>query len=192
VYWDIIQFEYLGDYKLKLTFETGETGEVDLSDYVNYCGVFSRFADLNYFRQVYLDSGVLTWPDDVDIAPETIYSMATGKPLPDWMESSFVDEGFLSDEINSIRKNIRSKYLSFFKLAEEINRFCIKINNSIEVHNKDIQEILSALLYLRILETFESIMILAERGLVTQVKMLLRCMIESVCLLSSVVKDYNF
>jgi hypothetical protein len=192
MYWDITKIEYLYGYRLKLIFKSGESGEVDLSKYASYGGVFTRFAGLDYFQQVSIDHGVLTWPGNVDIAPETIYSMATGKPLPEWMESFFVDEGFLSGEMNSIRKSIRSKYISFFELAEEINRFCIKVNKSIEIHDKDIQEILSASLYLRILETFESILILAERGLVTQVKMLLRCMIESVCLLSSVVKDYEF
>jgi hypothetical protein len=84
--WDIINLEYLGGYRLRLTFLSGEMGDVDLSKYVSYNGVFSRFADLDYFRQVDIDSGVLTWPNDVDIAPETIYSMATGKPLPEWME----------------------------------------------------------------------------------------------------------
>ena len=86
MYWDIIELEYLGEYRLRLTFKSRETGFVDLSEYATYGGVFSRFADLDYFRQVYIDSGVLTWPGDIDLAPETIYSMATGKPLPEWME----------------------------------------------------------------------------------------------------------
>jgi len=41
-------------------------------------GVFSRFADKNYFDAVALNRelGVLCWPDGVDIAPETIYESA--------------------------------------------------------------------------------------------------------------------
>jgi hypothetical protein len=31
--------------------------------------------------------GVLTWGDEVDIAPETLYAEATNSPLPDWMDS---------------------------------------------------------------------------------------------------------
>jgi len=89
--WDIINLEYLGGYRLQLTFLSGEMGDVDLSKYASYGGVFFRFANLDYFRQVYIDHGVLTWPEDVDIAPETIYSMATGKPLPDWMEAESDD-----------------------------------------------------------------------------------------------------
>jgi len=29
--------------------------------------------------------GVLTWGDEIDIAPEVLYSEATGSPLPRWM-----------------------------------------------------------------------------------------------------------
>ena len=88
MYYDIIELKYLEDYKLELTFETGEKGIVDLSDFPVMGGVFSRFADMDYFKQVFINKelGILCWPDNVDIAPETIYSMATGKPLPAWME----------------------------------------------------------------------------------------------------------
>jgi len=85
MYWDIIELTYIDGYKLKLTFKDGESGIVDLSVYSKRGGVFNSFYDLDYFRRVYVDSGVLCWPGGVDIAPETIYSMTTGKPLPDWM-----------------------------------------------------------------------------------------------------------
>jgi hypothetical protein len=31
--------------------------------------------------------GVLTWGDEIDIAPETLYSEVTNAPLPEWMNS---------------------------------------------------------------------------------------------------------
>ncbi|HHT9138957.1 MAG TPA: DUF2442 domain-containing protein [Candidatus Wunengus sp. YC60] len=51
-------------------------------------GGVNRFSDIDYFKQVYVNSeiGTLCWPDGVDIAPETLYSMATNKPLPNWMK----------------------------------------------------------------------------------------------------------
>lgn len=36
---------------------------------------------------VHEELGVVTWDDEVDIAPETAYSLATGAPLPRWMET---------------------------------------------------------------------------------------------------------
>ncbi len=86
MYWDISNLEYLNGYRLHLTFENGKEGVVELSSYKERSGVFSKFSDIDYFRKVYVDHGVLTWPNNVDIAPETIYSLATGEPLPDWVE----------------------------------------------------------------------------------------------------------
>jgi len=42
---------------------------------------------MEYFKQVQINKelGVLCWPDGVDVAPETLYSEATGEPLPAWM-----------------------------------------------------------------------------------------------------------
>lgn len=87
MYYDLVEFKYLGKYKLELVFENGKRGVVDLKDYVNKGGVFSRFSDREYFKQAYINRelGVLCWPGEVDIAPETLYHQATGEPLPEWM-----------------------------------------------------------------------------------------------------------
>lgn len=89
MHYDVIEAKYIEGYKLELTFENGKKGIVDFKDYVKKGGVFSRFADIEYFRQFYINEeiGVLCWPDDVDIAPETLYHEATGEPLPEWMEA---------------------------------------------------------------------------------------------------------
>lgn len=36
--------------------------------------------------------GVLSWGGDIDIAPESLYSRATGEPLPDWMAAEGSEE----------------------------------------------------------------------------------------------------
>ena len=88
MYFDVVEVRYIHGYKLEISFEDGKKGSVDLQHYINKGGVFSRFADLNYFKKVFLNKelGVLCWPDGLDIAPEAIYSEATGTPLPSWME----------------------------------------------------------------------------------------------------------
>jgi hypothetical protein len=80
---------HISGFRLEIEFDTGETGIVDLSDLPEDGGVFSPLADPDYFRRVFIhpELGVLTWPNGADIAPETIYSLATGKPLPEWMEA---------------------------------------------------------------------------------------------------------
>ena len=84
---DVVRAQYRGGYRIQVEFEDGRSGTVDFSDYLNKGGVFDRFRDVDYFKQFHVDHelGVLRWGDEVDIAPETLYSKATGEPLPDWM-----------------------------------------------------------------------------------------------------------
>ena len=75
---DITDIKKLGGYCLELEFDDGKRGVVDLQSYSERGGVFSRFADKEYFDSVSINKelGVLCWPDGVDIAPETIYEAA--------------------------------------------------------------------------------------------------------------------
>ena len=62
---------------------------MDFTKYVEEGGVFERFRDMDVFRSfsVNKELGTLTWGDEIDIAPETLYAEATGSALPEWMES---------------------------------------------------------------------------------------------------------
>jgi hypothetical protein len=86
---DVVAAEYRGDYRIELRFDDGKCGVVDFTEYLNKGGVFERLRDLSFFRRFSIDRelGVLTWQGEVDIAPETLYSEATGSPLPGWMIS---------------------------------------------------------------------------------------------------------
>jgi len=44
---------------------------------------------LECFRnfQINKELGIIVWDHQIDVAPETLYSEATGNPLPAWMES---------------------------------------------------------------------------------------------------------
>jgi hypothetical protein len=87
MYIDIISASYNGGYKIELTFENGRSGVVDFTRYIEKGGVFSRLADLGFFKQykVNRELGTLTWNDEIDVAPEILYSESTGEPLPAWM-----------------------------------------------------------------------------------------------------------
>jgi hypothetical protein len=85
---DVVSATYKGKYKIEITFEDGKKGIVDFSKYLDKGGVFSRFRDINFFKSFKVNSelGVLSWEDEVDVAPETLYSEATGISLPNWMK----------------------------------------------------------------------------------------------------------
>jgi hypothetical protein len=85
---DIVGAVYKGGYSIELEFDDGKRGVVDFSEYSEKGGVFERFKDPDFFRSfsVNTDLGTLTWGDEVDIAPETLYAQATGSGFPEWME----------------------------------------------------------------------------------------------------------
>jgi hypothetical protein len=66
------------DYVVHVRFEDGLAAEVDLSYLLDYGGVFDPLRDLNYFRQLRADpeAGTIVWPNQADIAPETLYAHA--------------------------------------------------------------------------------------------------------------------
>lgn len=67
--------EYLGEYRLKLMFSTGDAGIVDLSTEL-YGPIFEPLRDVKLFRQVYLTSRTIEWPNGADFAPEFLYEIA--------------------------------------------------------------------------------------------------------------------
>jgi len=86
---DLIKAEYLDGYKIALTFDDGKNGVVDFIRFIEQGGVFEKLKEPNTFKNFKINTelGVITWDDQIDIAPEILYSIATQTPLPDWMEN---------------------------------------------------------------------------------------------------------
>lgn len=85
---DVVSAIYRGDYLIEIEFDDGQRGTVDFSKYLERRGVFERFRDLDFFQSFSINKelGVLTWGNEIDIAPETLYAEATGTALPAWMK----------------------------------------------------------------------------------------------------------
>lgn len=61
---------------LWLRFNNGEARIVDFKTLLSE-PAFMPLADMQIFRQVYIDYGITVWADgDIDIAPETLYEMS--------------------------------------------------------------------------------------------------------------------
>jgi uncharacterized protein DUF2442 len=60
------------DYKLNLHFNTGEKRTFDMRPYLQYT-VFRRLENAVFFSLARVDYGTVTWPGEIDIAPETLY-----------------------------------------------------------------------------------------------------------------------
>ena len=74
-YWRVHKVKPLENYRLYVSFLDGTEGEVDLSILVNSskAGVFSILRDETVFQKVFIDLGVVTWPGEIDLAPDAMY-----------------------------------------------------------------------------------------------------------------------
>jgi hypothetical protein len=60
------------NYQLEIEFSTGEVRLFDVRPYLDK-GVFSQLKDRALFAQAYVAFDTVCWPNDLDIAPETLY-----------------------------------------------------------------------------------------------------------------------
>jgi len=78
------QVRHLDGYRLEMSFTDGTKGGLDFEDrVVGRGGVFSPLEDIVFFSQVKVDpeAGTIVWPNSVDLCPDVLYSLATGKPI---------------------------------------------------------------------------------------------------------------
>lgn len=70
--------EYLGDYRLRLSFDDGTEGDIDLENEL-WGEVFEPLRDKDLFKQFRVDTELRTvvWPTGADLAPEYLYQKAS-------------------------------------------------------------------------------------------------------------------
>jgi len=74
--WRIKHVEALEGFRLRVAFVDGVSGFVEMADLVSSpnAGVFAVLADPAKFMQVSLDYGVVTWPGEIDLAPDAMHA----------------------------------------------------------------------------------------------------------------------
>jgi hypothetical protein len=89
---DIVQVSPLGDYRLRIRFEDGVEGVIDLEEIIPFTGVFEPLENHTYFSQVTVtpDVGTICWPNGADLDPDVLYALVTGESLPSFTEAEAV------------------------------------------------------------------------------------------------------
>lgn len=77
---DIVAAEPLGGHRLKLRFEDGVEGELDVGRLIAFDGVFAPLEDPAEFARVKVDPdlGTVVWPNGADLDPYVLYAEVTG------------------------------------------------------------------------------------------------------------------
>ncbi len=71
--WDLVNVECVSPSVLHVHFADGTNGKVRFEP-THFVGVFSVLKDSDFFSKVYLDHDVVTWPGEIDLAPDAMYA----------------------------------------------------------------------------------------------------------------------
>ncbi len=82
---DVVEVEAVGEHRLRLKFENGVEGEVNVAALVPFEGVFAPLRAPAVFATVRVDRelGTVCWPNGADLDPDVLHALVTGQPIPD-------------------------------------------------------------------------------------------------------------
>ena len=80
MHWDVKLVKTLPEFRLYVETVGGRSGVFDMKPYLDR-GVFRELKDPGYFNRVGVVFGAVTWPNEQDIAPETLLAgLASEEP----------------------------------------------------------------------------------------------------------------
>lgn len=79
----VVSVAQTGPYRLRLRFDDGADGEIDIRSTTTFEGVFEALNDPVFFSQVRVDedAGTIVWPNGADLDPLVLHSKVTGTPI---------------------------------------------------------------------------------------------------------------
>ncbi len=69
---DVNQIKVIGPLQLEVVFTDGSRGRV-VFEPTHLTGVFTPLQNPNFFNQVRINGGAVSWPGDIDLAPDTMH-----------------------------------------------------------------------------------------------------------------------
>lgn len=72
MYWDVVAVKPIDSRTLEVRFADGLGGTVCFAESA-LRGVFTVLKDPDFFAQVMLGNGFVTWPGELDLAPDAMY-----------------------------------------------------------------------------------------------------------------------
>jgi len=73
--WRVAEVEALPGFRLRVRFNDGSAGNIDMAAFIKSeaAGVFACLRDEKLFRQVGLRLSAVSWPGDLDLAPDAMH-----------------------------------------------------------------------------------------------------------------------
>lgn len=89
MYWDVVEVKPEPGHRLFVRFQDGVQGYLQFA-VEELTGVLSPLVDVNFFNRVFIDRGAVTWPGEIDLAPDAMYAgiKPSGLPFPNPPDAS--------------------------------------------------------------------------------------------------------
>jgi len=73
--WRLSKVKPLPNYELEVEFNDGTRGIVEMVKLImsDKAGVFATLKDQDLFNEAHLEYGVVTWPGEIDLAPDAMH-----------------------------------------------------------------------------------------------------------------------
>jgi len=101
-------------------------------------------------------------------------------------------KGFLSEEVLTWSNVTKQKYVDTFKICNYINEFAQKLLFELNIHNRLIDELIIGAAYKRLISSYQGSIILAERGMSNEMKVVSRNLLEHTFLIFAISKNKDF
>lgn len=105
--------------------------------------------------------------------------------------SKFDEIGFLADDPDFMSA-LEARYGKYIEICKELNTYSQKLQYELVVHNKHVPELLSSILFSRVLTTYQAALLVSFKGMRQQVIILIRCILEPLFPLVAISKDQTF
>lgn len=79
-----------------------------------------------------------------------------------------------------------------FIVCNDLNQLAHTTLSELRIHSEDHQKIIASSLFVRLLSQYQSVIILIERGMINEVKIILRAMLDGIFVLVAVAKDEKY
>ncbi|MBO1225484.1 MAG: hypothetical protein JYX80_13760 [Candidatus Scalindua sediminis] len=106
--------------------------------------------------------------------------------------SKFDEIGFLAEDNLDFMPALEARYGKYIEICKELNTYSQKLQYELVVHNKHLPELLSSILFSRVLSTYQAALLVSFKGMRQQVIILIRCILEPLFPLVAISKDHTF
>ena len=83
---DVVSVQALPDHRLRVAFDDGTEGVVDVAEMVQFTGVFEPLREPEFFAKAIgnAELGTVCWPNKADLDSDVLYAKVAGVPVPEY------------------------------------------------------------------------------------------------------------